>query len=188
MTTPERKYVDDVPEGIEARLRTICLALPDAYEQQAWVGVRWMVRNKTFAHVLGIEFDGKVARVSPTVDPSTRSVTVYVQIPNADGSMKGGTFASGRVVSRTVPDALVVPAAAVRQRVDDGATFVYRVAGNTLDIAPVTLGIVDQRMGIAEIVRGLDEGDRVVVGNVGTLGRGMQVIIAGEERPAAGRP
>ena len=136
----------------------------------------------------GREFDGKVARVSPTVDPSTRSVTVYVQIPNADGSMKGGTFASGRVVSRTVPDALVVPAAAVRQRVDDGATFVYRVAGNTLDIAPVTLGIVDQRMGIAEIVRGLDEGDRVVVGNVGTLGRGMQVIIAGEERPAAGRP
>ena len=136
----------------------------------------------------GREFDGKVARVSPTVDPSTRSVTVYVQIPNADGSMKGGTFASGRVVSRTVPDALVVPAAAVRQRVDDGATFVYRVAGNSLDIAPVTLGIVDQRMGIAEIVRGLDEGDRVVVGNVGTLGRGMQVIIAGEEQPSAGRP
>jgi len=136
----------------------------------------------------GREFDGKVARVSPTVDPSTRSITVYVQIPNADGSMKGGTFASGRVVSRTVSDALVVPAAAVRQRVDDGATFVYRVAGNTLDIAPVTLGIVDQRMGVAEIVRGLDEGDRVVVGNVGTLGRGMQVIIAGEERPAAGRP
>jgi hypothetical protein len=63
MTTPERKYVDDVPEGIEARLRTICLALPDAYEQQAWVGVRWMVRNKTFAHVLGIEFDGEVAEV-----------------------------------------------------------------------------------------------------------------------------
>ena len=63
MTTPERRYVDDVPEAVESRLRTICLALPDAYEEQAWVGVRWMVRNKTFAHVLGIEFDGKVAEV-----------------------------------------------------------------------------------------------------------------------------
>jgi hypothetical protein len=26
--------------------------LPDAYEEDAWAGVRWRVRNKTFAHVL----------------------------------------------------------------------------------------------------------------------------------------
>lgn len=129
----------------------------------------------------GRAFDGRVARVSPTVDPTTRSVTVYVQVPNADGAVKGGTFATGRVVSRTVGDALVVPAAAVRQKVDDGSTFVYRIAGTTLDVAPVTLGIVDQRNGIAEVVQGLNDGDRVVVGNVGTLGRGMQVIVAGEE-------
>jgi hypothetical protein len=44
----------DVPERIVARLRAMCLALPDAYEEQAWVGARWMVRKKTFAHVLGI--------------------------------------------------------------------------------------------------------------------------------------
>ncbi len=50
----------------------------------------------------GRSFDGKVARVSPTIDPTTRSVTVYVQIPNASGSLKGGTFATGRVVSRVV--------------------------------------------------------------------------------------
>lgn len=48
-------YTDDVPEEIEGRLRQLSLALPDAYEQKAWVGVRWMVRNRTFAHVLGIE-------------------------------------------------------------------------------------------------------------------------------------
>jgi predicted DNA-binding protein (MmcQ/YjbR family) len=43
-----------VPKQVVARLRAMCLALPDAYEQQAWVGTRWMVRKKTFAHVLGI--------------------------------------------------------------------------------------------------------------------------------------
>jgi hypothetical protein len=32
----------------------VCLGLPGVYEEQAWVGVRWMVRKKTFAHVLGI--------------------------------------------------------------------------------------------------------------------------------------
>ncbi|HEY7393771.1 MAG TPA: efflux RND transporter periplasmic adaptor subunit, partial [Gemmatimonadaceae bacterium] len=30
----------------------------------------------------GKDFDGKVARVSPTIDPTTRAITVYVQVPN----------------------------------------------------------------------------------------------------------
>jgi len=51
----DTRYSDDVPEPVEARLRRICLDLPDAYEQQAWKGTRWMVRKKSFAHVLGVE-------------------------------------------------------------------------------------------------------------------------------------
>ena len=129
----------------------------------------------------GRAFDGKVARVSPTVDPATRSVGVFVQIPNASGALKGGTFASGRVVSRVVPGALVVPASAIRQSADEGKPYVYRIAGKTIDIAQVQLGVVDERAGMAEVLEGLAEGDRVIVGNVGALGRGMQVIIAGEE-------
>ena len=135
----------------------------------------------------GRAFDGKVARVSPTVDPATRSVAVFVQIPNASGSLRGGTFASGRVVSRTIAGALVVPATAIHQSADNGRPYVYRIAGRSIDVASVLLGVVDERMGMAEVLEGLAEGDRVVVGNVGTLGRGMQVIIAGEER-AGQRP
>lgn len=134
----------------------------------------------------GRTVDGKVARVSPTIDPQTRSVTVYVQVPNANGALKGGTFATGRVVSRVVSGALVVPTSAVRQKADNGQPFVYRVVGNALDVADVELGVVDERSGIAEIVQGLADGDRVVVGNVGALGRGMQVVIAGEERQRPG--
>lgn len=47
--------VDDIPEGILAGLRSICLGLPDVHEERAWVGVRWRVRTKTFAHVLMVE-------------------------------------------------------------------------------------------------------------------------------------
>jgi membrane fusion protein, multidrug efflux system len=136
----------------------------------------------------GRDFDGKVARVSPTVDPATRSVAVFVQIPNASGTLKGGTFASGRVVSRLVPSALVVPASAIRQSADAGKPYVYRLAGRTIDVAQVDIGVVDERAGLAEVLDGLSAGDRVVVGNVGTLGRGMQVIIAGEERQGGSRP
>jgi RND family efflux transporter MFP subunit len=130
----------------------------------------------------GLAFDGKVARMSPTVDPATRSVTVFVQIPNAAGRLKGGTFASGRVVSRVVSGALVVPSAAVRQSAGEGRPYVYRIAGSAIDVASVQLGVVDERAGMTEVLEGLSEGDRVVIGNVGVLGRGMQVVIAGEER------
>lgn len=58
MTTDGRTYVDDVPPETVQRLRTICGALPDAYEEQAWVGFRWRVRKRTFAHVLGIDRGG----------------------------------------------------------------------------------------------------------------------------------
>ena len=133
----------------------------------------------------GRRFDGKVARVSPTIDPATRSVSVYVQVPNPDNTLRGGTFATGRVVARTLTNVLAIPTAALRQGQEDGKPFVYRIDGKTLNIAPVQLGAVDEAQGVAQITEGLQAGDRIVVGNVGTLGRGMQVTIAGTERQAS---
>jgi hypothetical protein len=51
------------------------------------------------------------------------------------------------------------------------------------------VGVVDEQLGLAQITEGLQAGDKVVVGNVGTLGRGMQVTIAGaEQKRGGGRP
>jgi hypothetical protein len=55
MTDANRRYIDDVPDDIVARLRGLCLSLPEAYEERAWGGTRWMVRKRTFADVLGVE-------------------------------------------------------------------------------------------------------------------------------------
>ncbi|MCU1380793.1 MAG: hypothetical protein JWN29_3776 [Acidimicrobiales bacterium] len=44
----------DVPQEIVAGLRSVCLGLPETYEEPAWVGTRWRVRTQTFAHVLTI--------------------------------------------------------------------------------------------------------------------------------------
>ena len=126
----------------------------------------------------GREFTGKVARVSPTIDPTTRSITVYVQIPNTSGALKGGAFASGRVVGQTANNVIALPLAAIRQG-RDGLPFVYRIAGGALEQRKVALGLVDEVTGLAEVREGLAEGDRVVVGNVGTLGAGMKVQVVG---------
>jgi membrane fusion protein (multidrug efflux system) len=134
----------------------------------------------------GRDLDGRVARVSPTIDPATRSVTVYVQVPNASGDIRGGTAANGRIVLRTVPDALVVPSAAIRQSAQGGASLAYRIQNQELDPVTVTTGVVDAGRALTQIASGLREGDMVVVGNVGTLGRGMKVTIIGADNAAAG--
>ena len=132
----------------------------------------------------GRNIEGRVVRVSPTIDPATRSITVYVQVPNPAGALKGGTFVSGRVIGRTVPQALIVPAPAIRQT-EDGSPFVYAIEDETVVQKPVQVGLVDDGASIAEILSGLEEGERVIVGNVGTLGRGMQVrVVDRDDRPS----
>jgi membrane fusion protein, multidrug efflux system len=167
------------------RNQTLELAAAVPSRQAAAVRVGQVVHFMADAR----RFDGKVARVSPTIDPTTRAVTVYVQVPNPGNTLRGGTFATGRVVSRTLTNVLAVPGGALRQGQEDGRPFVYRIDGKTLNVAPVQVGVVDEQLGLAQITEGLQAGDKVVVGNVGTLGRGMQVTIAGAERSRpGGRP
>ena len=44
----------DADEPLLAQLREICLTLPEVTEERAWVGTRWCIRSKTFAHVVPI--------------------------------------------------------------------------------------------------------------------------------------
>ncbi|MDF1504730.1 efflux RND transporter periplasmic adaptor subunit [Roseisolibacter sp. H3M3-2] len=139
----------------------------------------------------GRTIEGRVARVSPTIDPATRAVTVFVEVPNPGGALRGNTFVTGRAVGRTINDAVLVPTTALRQaqeqvgagRGEGSNTFVYRLRGQTAERAPVNLGLVDEAAGIAEVVEGLQPGDRVIVGNVAGVGQGTTVQILGGERP-----
>lgn len=65
--------MSDVSHEVESALRTVCLALPEAYEEQAWVGTRWMVRKKTFAHVLLVDggWPPAYAKAARTDGPAT---------------------------------------------------------------------------------------------------------------------
>jgi RND family efflux transporter MFP subunit len=126
----------------------------------------------------GQSFQGHVARLSPTVDPASRSITVYVQVPNPTGALKGGTFATGMVQTRTVSNAIVVPVSALRQSAK-GTQIIYKIVKGEVDTATVALGVVDDRTGIAEALSGVADGDSLVSGNVGSLGKGMKVQVVG---------
>jgi hypothetical protein len=47
--------VNEVLDEVLDQLRAICLALPEVCEEEAWVGVRWRIRTRTFAHVLIVD-------------------------------------------------------------------------------------------------------------------------------------
>jgi predicted DNA-binding protein (MmcQ/YjbR family) len=46
----------DVPEDVVAEVRSRCLELPETVERPAWSGTQWRVRDRTFAHVLAVDF------------------------------------------------------------------------------------------------------------------------------------
>lgn len=132
-------------------------------------------------------FVGRVARVSPAIDPASRSVAVFVRVPNRDHRLKANAFASGRVTSSEKHGVLAVPLTAIRRSRQDDAPFVYRIEGGQIGIAPVKLGDSDEAAGMVEVLDGLSENDRVVVGNVGTIGRGMRVqVLDNDRRPGRG--
>lgn len=131
----------------------------------------------------GQRLEGRVARVSPTINPATRAIEVYLEVPNPGGRLLGNTFATGRIVGRSIPGALLVPVAAIRQAGDGAASFVYRVGGDDLvERVMVRTGVSDPERGLVEVLDGLAAGDRVVVGNVGAIGVGSKVQIVGEQQ------
>lgn len=75
----------DVSADIVARLSSICLGLPEAHQEQAWVGTRWMIGKKNFAHVLTIAAAWPPAYVQAagTQGPAT-VLTFRLPLPRAD--------------------------------------------------------------------------------------------------------
>ncbi len=128
----------------------------------------------------GAGVTARVARVNATADAATRQVKVYVKVPNGSGKIVAGLFASGRVVTNEVKDALAVPNAGVR-RDPQGATYVLVVTQGKVERRDVTVGVTDEVQGLVEIKTGLQQGDIAIVGPVEGLKVGDLVEIVTRE-------
>lgn len=52
----------DVAGDVLGRLRERCLALPEAWEEPAWTGHRFLVRKRNFAHVFAVHDEAGAVR------------------------------------------------------------------------------------------------------------------------------
>jgi len=124
---------------------------------------------------------GRVARVNATADPSTRQVEVYATVPNPDGRLVGDLFASGTILTQEARGVLAAPAAAVRR--DGSAEFAWIVGKDgRAQRRAVRSGVHDDARDLVQLLAGVAEGDRVVVGPVEGLAAGQVVHVAGKER------
>jgi membrane fusion protein (multidrug efflux system) len=105
------------------------------------------------------EFAGKVRRVNPSANATTRQVEVLVDFVGDKQPRLAGLYAEGRleVESRS---SLTIPATALVRDGDRSSAF--RVKDGKLQKVPLTVGARDPRSGEYAVSAGLAEGDQVV--------------------------
>lgn len=105
------------------------------------------------------DFAGKVRRVNPSANATTRQVEVLVDFVGPKQPTLTGLYAEGRVETASA-SSLTIPATAL---VRDGDTaFAWQVKGDKLKKAPLQVGDRDPRSGDFSVKTGLAVGDQVI--------------------------
>lgn len=136
--------------------------------------------NFTVSGYPGREFVGRITRINPTADPTTRQVRIYVSIPNEGRALVGGLFANGRMSTATKMG-LVVPQSAVDVR--GSIPSVMRVKQGKAEMVPVKIGLTDKTSETIEVLSGLQPGDTLLMGAAMGITPGTPVRISA---PTAG--
>jgi len=111
---------------------------------------------------LNRSFEGKVARFADAVDPETRTMHTEVDVKNTGGKLVQGMYAEVSLVLATKDGTLTVPIQAVVRNGSEATVLVVN-AQNRLEERRVELGLEGTRW--VEVVSGLKENDRVLIGS-----------------------
>jgi membrane fusion protein (multidrug efflux system) len=141
------------------------------------------VRVETTIHP-GETFDGEVVAVDRRVDETSRAFRVRAEIPNGDMKLPSGLFLRVTMVL-AARMGVVAPEQAVI--IEGDGAFVYVVdAEGVVERRAITVG--QRAGGMAEALRGLAPGERVVTRGIQKVRDGAPVRIIGEGAPAGGKP
>jgi RND family efflux transporter MFP subunit len=150
-----------------SKLRLV-LAVPESAAGQ----IRLNDAVSVHVDALHREIQGKVSRFASALDQQTRTMETEIDVENGNGQLLPGMYTETKLVLQGKKNALTVPLEAVSRNGND-ATVLAVGANNTLEEKHVTLGLEDNAH--VEIVAGLREGDRVVIGNRSQFRTGQHV-------------
>jgi RND family efflux transporter MFP subunit len=150
-----------------SKLRLV-LAIPESVAVQIHLGDPVKVR----VQALEEDIEGKVSRFADSLDRQTRTMETEIDFDNRDGHLIPGMYAETRLSLRTKKDALTIPLEAVTRNGND-ATVLAVNAKNIVEERHVRLGVEDEKR--VEVVSGLTDGERVIIGNRSEFHNGQRV-------------
>jgi RND family efflux transporter MFP subunit len=127
-------------------------------------------------------FEGRVGRINPTADERSRTIRVYVVLDNADGALRGGMFAKGRLRVDALADAVLVPITALRE--EAGQPVVWAIESGRIVRHALVIGERDPVRGVVAVKDGVAPGATVLVGGAGNVKPGDQVSVVATARAA----
>lgn len=130
-------------------------------------------------------FEGKVSRISPTVDQTKRTFLVEALIQNDRNELKPGSYARARVRTDKVETVRVVPARALNYVLGSNKAYVVKPDG-TIEVRDVKIG--DRFPQEVEILEGVEDGETVAVTALNRLDTGQKVIIQNGEAKQSPQP
>jgi len=153
--------------------------VPERYLQELRVGRPLEFSVAAFP---GEKFRGEIYFVSPQINENLRTALIKARIPNADHKLRGGMFASLELTLQVRAAAIVIPEPAIMSNGDAFSVFVVDKDGNA-QIRAVQIGL--RLAGKAEVLKGLNAGEKVVVEGIQKLRPGGPVKLA---PPEAAKP
>ena len=121
-------------------------------------------------------FAGRIERIAPQADPTTRQVPIFVTIPNVGGRLVAGLFGEGRVVAQSATG-VTVPLNAVNTTTQ--TPWVLRVTDGKTERVNVTLGLRDPRTERVLVASGLAADDTLLRGAAQGITPGTSVQLSG---------
>jgi RND family efflux transporter MFP subunit len=119
----------------------------------------------------GRQVTGTVKYVAAALQADQRALTIEATVPNANGVLRPGLFATARIEQKDKTPAVLIPPAAITTTA--GTSRVYVVSGDHVDERLVTTG---ETVGdLVEVTKGLKAGERIATTNVAKLADGSKV-------------
>lgn len=119
-------------------------------------------------------FEGKISLIYPTIDPTTRTFQVEIQLPNQNQKVRPGMFARASLNFGTEEN-VVVPDLAIVKQAGAGDRYVYVYKDGKVTYNKVELG---RRMGAEyELKSGVPNNSQVVIAGQTRLINGTEVEV-----------
>jgi RND family efflux transporter MFP subunit len=150
-----------------SRLRLV-VPVPESAVSQLSLGSAVQVH----VSAMNRDFEGRVARFADALSDETRTMHTEIDVENSDGSLKEGMYAEAKIILKQQNDALTIPIQALARN-STGGTVLIVDAQERVEERQVKLGAESSDQ--VEILAGLAENDRVVIGNRGEFRAGEKV-------------